>query len=582
MYEPHRKPLSLPGARFRVSVSFAVAGLLSAASNGTASPWASRYTGWPGGDRVAGCVRALSGGGSVVAGYLTDSARMRSSGWLMRLDEAGYWQWAASYAESGSNQNTFSGIAWVEEAADATGFIAVGWISASDIEGSNAYGWILRLDADGGVLGSSVHSGLGTGRLTRVRPLPEGGYVATGYTSRLTGGALEGWVLRISEAGSVQWEAVYRAARFGEPHDAKLQDIQPMPGGGYVAVGSISPPGTDYQDGWILALDNSGVTRWNRALKGSNTNELRSIACLSDGNFIVAGRADSSDFGSSGWVAKVSQDGKFLWHTVLGRRTGFRNQLRFESVQEAPDGRILAGGKVVFGSGGVDGLAVRLKPNGDIDWKYAVSAGASEEFTSMDLIPSGGILWAGETSYNSETNPRNCLLARTTSSGKWCGGLDLTVISDGIYPATFKPYAMSVKTNLVAGSAFDPILDTEEDWLDVSDLCTRPNLSGALTLSRSPQSDAVTVSLVCRNDGRDSPPFTARIYFSVDGVYPLGPDPYLLRDIRVPGLASDAESEPYYTMNVRDTYKFAIAVIDPNHEVPEQNESDNIIIQPLP
>ena len=80
--------------------------------------------------------------------------------------------------------------------------------------------------------------------------------------------------------------------------------------------------GGDY---WSIKTDNAGNLEWSRFFGGSFTEIPSGVIETTQGNFIIAGSSDSSDFNISEnkgaydfWITKISPTGELLLEKTFG------------------------------------------------------------------------------------------------------------------------------------------------------------------------------------------------------------------------------------------------------------------------
>ncbi|HEV8083739.1 MAG TPA: hypothetical protein VGP55_11080, partial [Chitinophagaceae bacterium] len=142
---------------------------------------------------------------------------------------------------------------------------------------------IIKLDASGNTTLQKLYGGSGDDELLCIRQTADGGYIAVGdalssNSGTLTGvnnnGGHDGWVMKLNSAGGIVWQKL-----LGGSADDILYSARQTSDGGYILSGTSASSnsgtltgltnngGTD--DGWILKLDASGNTVWQKLLGGS-------------------------------------------------------------------------------------------------------------------------------------------------------------------------------------------------------------------------------------------------------------------------------------------------------------------------
>lgn len=149
---------------------------------------------------------------------------------------------------------------------------------------------------------------------------------------------------------------------------------------------------------------------WDKALGGSNYEELHSMNLTSDGGFLVAGTSASpadgditeSKFGNFDfWIVKMTIRGDIQWQ----KRYGGDDEDRAWISHQTRDGGYIIGGssksgisgtKTEASRGDLDFWLIRLDANGDEIWNKTIG-GNKEDVLRGDIIemPDGGFFLAG-------------------------------------------------------------------------------------------------------------------------------------------------------------------------------------------
>jgi hypothetical protein len=127
----------------------------------------------------------------------------------------------------------------------------------------------------------------------------------------------------ISDRELVISQLIWQKAIGGSDDDIAMA-VYPLAGGGYFIAGSASSKDGDITTGnrgkadmWFAKLDSNQHIIWQKSLGGSGVDQITSAAPVSDGGFIVAGNAGSTDgdfMGGMGgasdiWVIKTDGNG---------------------------------------------------------------------------------------------------------------------------------------------------------------------------------------------------------------------------------------------------------------------------------
>jgi len=293
-----------------------------------------------------------------------------------------------------------------------------------DVTGHHGFGdiWVVKLDQDGAIAWERCYGGTETEELVcRVLPTRDGGYIVGGTTPSSDGDVecttpplSKAWVLKLNDAGVVEWQRCYGGSGLD-----RLLDLQETEDGYVFCGSSISTDGDvggnqGLADLWVVRLDETGEILWTRSYGGSWADVGRSISATADGGFIIAGQTSSNSsiligvnpyyvapgLVITGWLTKLDGSGDIQWQRCYG---GYGDDY-FYRVAQAPDGTYWAvgstsstSGDVVGNNGGVDAWVVRIGPTGELLGQRAFGGSNSEQFYGLHVLPNGSALLAGYT-----------------------------------------------------------------------------------------------------------------------------------------------------------------------------------------
>ncbi len=198
--------------------------------------------------------------------------------WVVKLDASGAIQWQRCLGGPGNDSGKS-----VQQTADG-GFIIAADTSSTEGDVMGNHGgsdiWVIKLDASGNVQWRRCYGGANDDTAGSVQTTSDGGYILIGTTNSSDGdvsdnhGGSDIWVARLNAAGHIQWQR----SLGGSGTDNGFSVIQ-MRDGGYLAAGQTSSTnddvsgetGSNSPDGWLVKLDASGRTQWQRVLSGCDT-----------------------------------------------------------------------------------------------------------------------------------------------------------------------------------------------------------------------------------------------------------------------------------------------------------------------
>jgi hypothetical protein len=300
-------------------------------------------------------------------------------------------------------------------------FIMVGTVQSNDGDVTGNKGlydiWVVKLSKSGNIIWKKTYGGTGSDYGSSISQTNDGGYVIAGYTNSTDGnvtghhGKIDGWVLKISDTGAVQWQRALGGSEF----DAALSAKQTADSGYIVAGWSGSMDGDlttnkGSEDCWVVKLTPAGVISWKHSLGGSGEDHASSAMQTADGGYIVAGTVKSTDFdikgnhgGADYILYKLSSTGSLLWQKCYGGtgvdacgEHGYAG-----AVKQTPDGGyVLSGwsnstdGNVTGNHGDYDAWIIRVNDTGGLKWQKSLGGAGDDEANYVALTPDGGIIVA--------------------------------------------------------------------------------------------------------------------------------------------------------------------------------------------
>jgi hypothetical protein len=327
-------------------------------------------------------VKQTADGGYVCAGY-TRSNDGEVSGnhggydaWLVKLGTNGAIQWQKCFGGTADD-----GFSSVEQTGDG-GYVAAGWTESQngDVSGNHGFrdAWVVKTDASGNSQWRKCFGGSDYDEARQVQETADGGYVFAGYTYSQNGdvsgyhGGEDGWIVKLNTNGVIEWERVMGGTNVDE-----FWSVQQTQDGGYVAAGvtysgdgDITLTNTNYDGyGWVVKLDGSGNTQWQKFIGGGPDAQFRSVCQTSDGGYLATGLESSIDVFYDLHVCKLGATGELQWR----RRLGGSGTDYGHAVRQASDGGYIVVGETTSLDGDIDPAhahgdfdiwVIKLLPNG--------------------------------------------------------------------------------------------------------------------------------------------------------------------------------------------------------------------------
>jgi len=342
--------------------------------------WAKTYggTGYDG----ATSIQYTSDGGYIVSGG-TSSFGVYDNGWVLKLDDAGDVIWQKTYGGA-SGDRTY----YIQQTSDGR-YIAVGETASFGAGSSDL--WVLKLDDAGNVEWQKTYGGSALDAGYRIQQTSDGGYIVAGVAGSFGAGSLDFWVLKLDGVGNVEWQKTY-----GGPGYEFMHSFQQTSDGGYIAAGQTLSFGAGLSDLWVLKLDDAGNVEWQKTYGGSAIDVAYSFQQTSDGGYMVVGHTSSFGAGDFDlWVLKLDSAGDVVWQKTYGGSAG---DYGWYIKRTFDSGYIVVGTTYSFGAGDSDLWVLKLDSAGDVVWQKTYGGPTREYWhTNIQQRSDGSYLVAGHT-----------------------------------------------------------------------------------------------------------------------------------------------------------------------------------------
>ncbi|WP_431486226.1 T9SS type A sorting domain-containing protein [Lewinella sp.] len=365
-------------------------------------------------EEIAYDVELCPDGGYIVVGSsrsedgdISDNFNWRDF-WVVKLTASGELDWESTYG--GSQHETARDVLPTMDG----GYVVMGDTGSEDgqvseLEGFSDY-WVLKLSSSGSIEWEKTLGGSGSEFGYAIEQTADGGYYVAGGSQSSNGdvsgnyGGIDYWVVRLSPTGDIVWEN-----HFGGSRDDLAFSLDKTTDGGCIVAGRTRSNDGDVSgfhtgasfsfDSWVVKLSDQGVLEWERALGGTDFDEGYAVRQTSDGGYVVAGLARSSDgdvegnpLGTDLWVVKLNADGTINWENNYG---GYSYDIA-GAIRETTDG-----GYIITGCIGPAGdkrfLTMKLYPDGELDWQKEYGGTEDDRSFSVKQTPDDGYIIAGRT-----------------------------------------------------------------------------------------------------------------------------------------------------------------------------------------
>ncbi|MEI7435054.1 MAG: PKD domain-containing protein [Methanomicrobiales archaeon] len=330
-------------------------------------------------------------------GYIVVGDTMSSNGdityshgmmdvWVVKLNATGGKEWQKTIGGSMDDD-----VTCIERLSDGT-FLLSGYTWSNDGEFSDntkPYAiWNIQIDASGHILWERCYPGRSSSFVNDGKETPDGGMIMIGQAYRDPTipdyrGGYDVLVVKSDMNGTITWEKL-----LGGTGDDFGDNILPVPGGGYIAIGYTNSNNGDISgnhgsyDAWLFRLDDAGTLLWQKCLGGSLYDEGREIVVTPEGEYAVMGFTNSNDgdvHGNHGsfdyWWVKISTNGSIINQKCFGG-SDYDNAY---DLERTPDANYVAfgvsyskDGDVTGNHGDGDYWVMEFDKNGSAIWQNSL------------------------------------------------------------------------------------------------------------------------------------------------------------------------------------------------------------------
>ncbi|MFT7451570.1 MAG: hypothetical protein ACI9VN_002295, partial [Patescibacteria group bacterium] len=240
-----------------------------------------------------------------------------------------------------------------------------------------------------------------------------GGYMVGATTSgdEFSGDFEDIYLLRLDEYGDTLWTKTH--VQDGLEY---LFDMKKCPGGGYIIAGAHRAPGSNHTDGYALKVDDDGNKEWEKPYSiGTGFDIFWDVEILPDSSYVFNGEVEmGADVQFQNWLVRTAQDGTEIWSKQYGW-----------VHTELPRGGIILDGEYIVTAGGTtsfsgnvqyDALITKLDMSGDTVWTRVIDGGSGGFSVQSILKSKEGNYLLGLYDFNVATNADAVLINITPNN----------------------------------------------------------------------------------------------------------------------------------------------------------------------
>lgn len=251
-------------------------------------------------------VISTNGGGYMIVGY----GRTNIGGYwsqnvfMVKTDASGNKQWDKTF---GGNEGDG---AWSVIQTSDGGYALVGYTQSKGAGGADI--WLIKTDSSGNLQWDRTFGGSQRDQAKDLIQTSDGGYVIVGYTESMGSGNGDMYLIKTNSSGRLEWEKT-----FGGSGADGARSFASTSDGGYILAGYTESKGAGKWDGWVVKVTSSGNLQWDKTFGGSEGEAFNSVVVSSSNSYVLAGGANTKT-----WLLKVDNSGNKQWEKKFDAKGG--------------------------------------------------------------------------------------------------------------------------------------------------------------------------------------------------------------------------------------------------------------------
>ncbi|MCZ2267437.1 MAG: T9SS type A sorting domain-containing protein [Ignavibacteriales bacterium] len=249
-----------------------------------------------------------------------------------------------------------------------------------------------------------------------VQQTSDGGYIAVGFTTQLTGEDV--FLIKTDSLGELIWNKSFDKSGSGISRDVGLC-VQQTNDDGYIITGSTMMNWPN-QDIWLIKTDSGGNIEWDKVFGGDSTDYGSYVLETPDSGYLLIGTTYSYGAGGSDvWLIKTDKNGNTVWTKFLGESDHYETGKCLQPTNEG--GYIIAGETrtTYYPQQNVKALLIKINSSGDPEWSSPRTFGHSDSTYTIkackQTLDGGYVLCGQARAWGS--NDRAVLVIKTDQVG---------------------------------------------------------------------------------------------------------------------------------------------------------------------
>jgi hypothetical protein len=158
--------------------------------------------------------------------------------------------------------------------------------------------------------------------------------------------------------------------------------------GGFIVTGGTGSDGADPGDVYLTKVTPQGDVAWTRRFGGAGEEVGHAVLQAGDGGYVIAGWTDSLGAGSKdAYVIRTDADGTAEWSQTYGDNAP---EMAYSLATMTDGFFVIAGRRDRYGDEPPDAYAVGIAATGEERWSRRYGGGGLDEAWSVDATTDGG------------------------------------------------------------------------------------------------------------------------------------------------------------------------------------------------
>ncbi len=433
------------------------------------------------------CVKEVSSGGYILAGYTANLTPNDTDALAVRLDVNGDTLWTFVYNGPSGKEDCFYKVVPTSD----NGFVFCGY-SRSFSSSDNVF--YLKLNSSGHVQWVKNWGGSGIDRGEDMIELDDGNFIICGYSTSSPARYYDAFILKIDPGGNTVWTKIYGGTSYDDANS-----VIELPDHGLLVGGQSN------NQLFLIRTNSDGDSLWTRSFGTSGIDNIKCVNFAQGGDgFVLAGTTDGAGSGGEdAYLVRTDTGGVQLWAKTYG---GSLND-GFHTIEQTSDGGYFACGTSSEGPWNNPNICItKLDANGNKSWENFFGGENHDHGYSGTPTSDGGYIASGHTrSFANTDNIEDALVIKTNSSGQVSNYLSWTEVTDLISPVSGG-----------CGNANAEVIVELTNWSvqSVSSIPVTVEITGAIN-----QTFSQTLNSSVAHNGSKNLTFTTHVNMSAGGTY---------------------------------------------------------------